>query len=198
MDPITAAIITGGAGVAGSIIQNRGNMDIAKDQMDFQRRMSNSAHQREVADLRAAGLNPMLSALGNGASTPAGATTQLQNPLEGVSKGMETAIALRAQKKEFEQKDAQIRNTWQDTANKEVQNGLTHAQAVSTAKQVEGQILQNTMLKETLPSIVKKAKAEGDYSEMNQIMNVINSGANSAGSLLNPFKNLMPKIGPKK
>lgn len=50
----------------------------AKINRDWQTEMSNSAHQREVADLIASGLNPILSA-NQGASTPSGAVPSASN-----------------------------------------------------------------------------------------------------------------------
>ena len=49
------------------------NKQEAKALRDWQERMSNTAHQREMEDLRKAGLNPILTGKYGGASTPAGA-----------------------------------------------------------------------------------------------------------------------------
>lgn len=57
------------------------NADEAAKNRSWQEFMSSSAHQREIEDLKKAGLNPVLSALGgNGASTTSGATASAQTP----------------------------------------------------------------------------------------------------------------------
>jgi hypothetical protein len=60
---------------------NRTNQAIANQQQAFQQDMSNTSYQRAVADMKQAGLNPMLAYQQGGASTPVGATTQVQNAL---------------------------------------------------------------------------------------------------------------------
>ena len=66
--------------LVGGIFTNSANQKMASDNRDWQREVSSTAHQREVADLKAAGLNPILSAGGAGAATGAGAQATMINP----------------------------------------------------------------------------------------------------------------------
>lgn len=70
-------------GYMGQREANRASQASAREQMDFQKMMSDTAHQREVRDLREAGLNPALSA-NAGASSPVGSSVEYKNPVKDV------------------------------------------------------------------------------------------------------------------
>ena len=75
IQPIIGAIVGGiAASAIGSKISSSSAQRSADKQMKFQEEMSNTSYQRAMADMRAAGLNPMLAYQQGGASTPVGAS----------------------------------------------------------------------------------------------------------------------------
>ena len=67
---------------------NAFNASEAQKNRDFQKSMSDTAHQREVNDLVKAGLNPVLSAGGQGSSTPSGDSADADTNITGALASM--------------------------------------------------------------------------------------------------------------
>ena len=94
-DPIT---IAAGLYAAGSVASSVIGATSAKGQQRFQKRMSNTAHQREMADLKAGGLNPLLTGKYGGSSTPPGTAFTPGNPAEALPQMATAKAGLKQQK----------------------------------------------------------------------------------------------------
>lgn len=101
------AIGIGAATLAGSLITNFANAAGARSQARFQERMANTAHQRQVTDLRKAGINPLLGAGGAGASTPIGSRPQFE---DSVGKSVSSALDAKTRQANLELLKAQTHN----------------------------------------------------------------------------------------
>lgn len=83
------SIISGGVGTAMDIWKVGRSSDEAEFSRDWQKQMSNTAYQRATADMKAAGLNPMLAYSQGGASTPSGAVGDVGDVSNPVSSALE-------------------------------------------------------------------------------------------------------------
>jgi predicted component of type VI protein secretion system len=115
-------LMAGGLNFAGQMLANRENRAIAREQMRFQEQMSSTAHQRAVQDLKAAGINPMVAAMG-GASGVSGASATMQNA---IGQGVSSAIDARRAR-------AELANLQQQNQKLQAETDLVRA----SAKQVE-------------------------------------------------------------
>lgn len=168
IDPVGGLLNFAGdvvGGLFGSSAQDRANEAnerIADKQMAFQKEMSNTAYQRSMVDMKAAGLNPMLAYMKGGASTPsgAGATIAPSNPMSGLSSGISNGIHTALD----------TSNAVQDLKNKAAAQALTEAQtnteaskALATANSARESDFRARVLQAELPA--KAARANVDVKQ---------------------------------
>jgi hypothetical protein len=90
LSSLAGGLIGGVGSYFGQQSANQANAAQSQSQMDFQERMRSNSYQTAVDDMKKAGLNPMLAYAQGGATTPVGATTQVQNALgAGVTSGQQ-------------------------------------------------------------------------------------------------------------
>lgn len=123
------------------------NQASAREQMDFQERMSNTAHVRQMDDLKKAGLNPLLSAKYGGASSPGGssATRPLADQKDFISPAISSALAIQQNKANIDLTRAQTENTRQKTVTEEINQGNQMTENTKLQSQIKnlGQEFKN-------------------------------------------------------
>lgn len=163
---------------------------------NFQEKMANSAHQREMQDLKEAGLNPILAA-NTGAATPTGAMGSGAMAVGKVAKGSAKLadMMLAKYKKEREAADAIINRNNSAAALSRSQEKVAKSQSKYVDSQNEGQKIVNRLTGYQEPNAKAQYDFDKKYAPVIKRMDAVNKGLNQILNNINSAKGvLIPKL----